>query len=423
MISKQKGVVLAGIFGNALEWYDFTVYAFFVPVIATLFFPGDDEFFSLIKTFGVFAAGFLVRPIGAIFFGYLGDHWGRRKALILSIVLMSVPTFCLGLLPTFSQIGFVAPLLLTLLRLVQGMAVSGELTTATSFLIEHAAPNRRGLAGSLAMCSAFIGIVSSAAVASFVTEVVSDEQLYSWGWRLPFLLGGLIGIIGLIIRLRSMDPELYQATQDKNKNNVVPTLWQHLASLNYRIVLLAIMLTALMAICNYMLIGYFNTFLVEQEDLPLREVMVINFISLAVMTLLMPIMASISDRIGRKPVLGSGIVSMLILSPLVFRLLTQQDIYYAFLGELLFAIALAPISGMIPTILAELFDTYNRNTGLSVSYNLSQALFGGTAPLVAVTLVALTGNNFAPAWYLIIAGTVALLALFWLQESYKKPLQ
>jgi proline/betaine transport protein TphA len=420
MLSQKKSVVLAGIFGNALEWYDFTVYAFFVPIIASLFFPGEDPVLSLLKTFGVFAIGFLVRPIGALFFGYVGDHWGRRKALILSMIVMSVPTFCLGLLPTYQHIGVLAPLLLTLLRIIQGMAVSGELTTASSFLIEHAAPNQRGFAGSLAMGSAFIGIVLSSAIASTVTEFVSDSELYIWGWRIPFLLGGLIGVIGIVIRLRTTDPEIFE--NKKISQNTTPTLWQHLMTLNYKIVFKAILLTAVMAMCNYLLIGYFNTFLIKEQNLPMREVMIINFIALTILTFLMPFMAHLSDKIGRKVVLGSGLVGFIIFSYPIFWLLTQQNIYSAFYGELLFAITLAPIAGLIPTLLAELFDTYNRNTGLSVSYNLSQAFFGGTAPLVAMTLVAKTTNFYAPAGYIILLAFIAFVTLLTIPENFNKPL-
>jgi MFS family permease len=189
----RKKTFFAGIFGNTLEWYDFTAYAFFAPILAKLFFPLSNPFTSLLLTFGVFALSFLVRPVGALFFGYIGDHFGRRTALIISIIVMSLPTLFLGLLPNYATIGIAAPVLLTILRMTQGLAVSGELTSATSFLVEHAHEKRRGFAGSLAMWSAFIGITLSSIVVTSITMAITDQQLTTWGWRVPFVLGGLLG--------------------------------------------------------------------------------------------------------------------------------------------------------------------------------------------------------------------------------------
>lgn len=420
MIGKQKKVVLAGAVGNALEWYDFTIYAFFVPLIANQFFPSHDPFISLLATFGVFAVGFLVRPLGAVLFGYIGDHAGRKKSLILSMIMMSFPTFLIGLLPNYNSIGVLAPLLLVLLRITQGLAVSGELTTATVFLIEHADSNRRGIAGSLAMAGALLGMVLSSVFASTVSELFSDANLTAWGWRIPFLLGGLVGIIGLILRIRSIDPVVFEhayAAKEKAKQN--STVRSHISTLNMRILFVGICVTSIMGIGNYFLVAYFNTFLVQTQHLPLRSVMVINAIAITTQFIMTMLMGRLSDFWGRKMVLGLGIISLMTLILPIFWLLTQHDIYYALIGELIYALAAGAISGVIPTLLAELFDTYHRNMGISLSYNISLAIFGGTAPLVALSLVAATNNLFAPAWYLMACGTVALIALFSLKESYQ----
>lgn len=423
MIGHQKGVVLAGAFGNALEWYDFTIYAFFVPVIANLFFPAKTLFLSILATFGVFAIGFLVRPLGAVMFGYIGDHIGRKKALILSMIMMSFPTFLIGLLPTYQAFGIVAPLLLILLRIVQGLAVSGELTTATVFLIEHADADRRGIAGSLAMTGALVGIVLSSVVASIVTAMVSDHQLTTWGWRIPFLLGGVIGLIGLRIRMQSIEPMMYEESKKTIlKSEARPSVMHHMTSLDYKTIFVGICLTSIMAIANYFIIGYFNTFLIESQGLPMRSVTVINSIAMTLQMILTVAMGRLSDKVGRKRVLGSGIVSLAVLAYPVFWLLLQHDIYKALLGEMLFATATAAICGLIPTTLAEMFDTQHRNSGISMSYNVALAAFGGTAPLVAMTLVASTNNSFAPAWYLIICACIAFAALLTIQESYQKRL-
>lgn len=421
MIGQDKKVVIAGAIGNALEWYDFTIYAFFVPIIAKQFFPNKNAFVSLLATFAVFALGFLVRPLGAILFGYIGDHSGRKKALILSMVMMSCPTFLIGILPNYNSIGVMAPLLLIVLRIIQGLAVSGELTTATIFLIEHAAANKRGIAGSLAMAGALLGMVFSAICASIMSELLSDSALAAWGWRLPFILGGLIGFFGLMIRLRCSESTVYaQMHASQKKDGHVVSVWGHMTTLNVKTLFVGVCLTSIMAIANYFLIAYFNTFLVENQGMALRPVMMINTIAISVQVLVSLLMGWLSDFVGRKLVLGLGMLGLIVLANPIFWLLTQHDIYLALVGELLFALAAGALSGLIPTTLAEMFDTYHRNMGISVSYNIALALFGGTAPLVAITLLASTHNVFAPAWYLMMIAIFALMALLSIQESYQK---
>lgn len=422
-MQRSKKIIFAGVFGNALEWYDFTAYAFFAPLLAELFFPMHNPFVSLLMTFSVFALGFMGRPIGAMFFGYLGDHLGRRKALIISITVMSAPTLLLGILPNYAAIGIMAPILLTLLRLVQGTAVGGELTSAAAFLIEHAGHRRRGFAGSLVMCSAFIGITLSSAVATLITEVTHREQLLAWGWRLPFIIGGVMGLLGLVMRLRTTEPALFQQAKASENQETTSSMLSHLGEiLRQKFVWLAALLTCIMAVGNWVLIGYFNTFLIKDVGLPIREVMAINFFTLCLFTLLLPCMGILSDNLGRKPVLRIGIMGFVVLSYPIFWLLSQGSIITALIGELLFAVISSCTAAVIPTALAELFHVRTRNTGMALGYNISMALFGGTAPLVALALVAHTGNHSAPAYYLIACALASWWALSRLKESYQNQL-
>lgn len=416
-MASRRFNLFAGIFGNALEWYDFTTYAFFVPLFTELFFPSSNPMISLIIAFSVFASGFLIRPVGGILFGYLGDHFGRKKALLLSIVVMTVPSLLIGFLPTYAMWGLWAPILMTMLRLIQGLAVSGELTSTTSFLVEHAKPNRRGLAGSLAMCSALTGIVLSSAITTLVTETTTREALLNWGWRLPFIFAGVLGLLGWYIRWRSDETEHYAKLE-----NVIdgrPTFWQHLKKLSFTPVMKAVLLVAVMAVGNYYLIAFFNAYLTKTLGWPLEKIMLINFICLMLNTLLLPVMGILSDKIGRKPVLYIGIIGLVISIYPTFLLLNQNLLFYVFLGQFIFILFLTPVAAVIPTILAELFPTSTRNMGLSVSYNLSLAIFGGTAPLVAIALIEQTQSNYAPAFYVIIAGLIALAVLRTWRESYK----
>jgi proline/betaine transport protein TphA len=417
-----KKTIFAGIFGNALEFYDFSVYAFFAPLLADFFFPNKDPLVSLLLTLSVFAVSFLVRPIGGIFFGYLGDHFGRKKALITTIVLMSGSTCLLGLLPGYASIGIGAPILLVLCRLAQGIAVSGELTTAMSYLVEHAHHQRRGFIGSLAMCSGIGGTALGSAVAALVTAMLGQEQLLSWGWRVPFLLGGLLGLFGLYLRLSSEETSHFLHAKEAKQTTEKPSLFNHYRKLDYRPIVFAVLVTCIMAIGNYFVIGYFSVFLIKTLGHPANIVTLMNFISLLVFTLLLPVFGWLSDRIGRKPVLMLGMIGLSLVIHPIFWLLQQQSTPLMYLGMLLFVCFQAPIASTIPTTLAEMFPVHTRNSSISLGYNLSLALFGGTAPLVAVQLTASSHNFYAPAWYLIVGAGISLLTLWKITESYQRPL-
>lgn len=421
---KKKGVLLAGTFGNALEWYDFSIYAFFVPILAPIFFPTKDPIMGLLSTLGIFAMGFLVRPLGAILFGYISDHQGRKKSLILSMIMMSGPTLCIALLPTYQQVGLWAPIFLTILRIIQGLAVSGELTVATVFLVEHADNHRRGLAGSMAMSGALFGIVASSIIASMIAGLLTKEIMMQWGWRLPFVIGGLTGIIGLLIRLKSEESTVYKehSTLNNHGNRQSISLQQHIKSLNIKTVVEGVFLTSIMAIANYFLIAFFNLFLVQTQQLPLGPVTAINSIAITAQFIFSLGMGRLSDVIGRKYVLRFGIISLVLLAYPIFWLLLQQNLWLVFVAEILFALATSAVSGVIPTTLAELFDTHNRTLGISLCYNIALAIFGGTVPIVALTLVSITKSQYAPAGYVVIFGIIALIALSRIKETYQKTL-
>ena len=293
-----------------------------------------------------------MRPFGALLFGYIGDHFGRLRALIVSISVMTIPTFCIGLLPTYSKIGILAPVLLTLLRLFQGIAVSGELNSAATFLVEHASLNRRGLAGCLVMGTAFLGILIGAAFAAIVSFSLSPSAVHAWGWRIPCLIGGLLGIIGIFIRLRSYETPKF-ITVDKNRLSSIRLLFAQ-----YRTpLILSVFITCLMAVGNYILVAYIVTFLVKFQGFSLKDALLINFISMSVMVFLFPVMGMLSDHFGRKPIFKLGLWGFIIFSFPVFWLLSQKLFLLALVGNVILCLILVPIAALIPTIIAELFPT------------------------------------------------------------------
>lgn len=417
---KINKTVLAGVVGNAIEWCDFTLYANFSVVFAKLFFPTHDKFVSMLITFAVFALGFLVRPLGGAVFGYLGDRFGRRQLLIISIMLMSIPTILIGLLPTYAMIGLTAPILLTFLRMLQGLAVSGELTGAATYLIEHAGDNHRGYAGSLIMFTAVAGIVVGTGIASLFTQILSVEQLYVWGWRVPFVLVGLLGFVGLKLRLASEESPGFAAAKVEQivKNPLTDTIKYH-----YRGILIAAGLTGMMAIGNYFLIAYFTPLLVNQLDFTLADAVFINLCALILMAVAAPVVGILTDRVGRKPVLRSLSVIVLLSAYPVFYFLTYGSFITALCAEVFMGILTGSIAAVIPATIAELFPTTNRNSGIGLGYNISLALFGGTAPMVASMLAHYSGHIHAPAFYYIASAVLVLFLLTKFRDRYQDRLQ
>ncbi len=414
MNRNEQMSVIAGLYGNALEWYDFLLYASFAPLFAIIFFPSNHPFISLIATFTVFAIGFIMRPIGGVLLGHYADHAGRRKALILSMCIMTASTTAIAFLPNFYTAGIIAPILFTVLRLLQGMAVGGELPGSTAFLIEHMYAHRRGFAGSLVLCTAFLGIFAGSLISSTLSAAFSYSYLLEWGWRYAYLLGGLLGIFGIVLRIKSMESSAFL------KAEVVKELPAKLVFTKYKFQLfMSVVFTSLLAIGNYILIAYITTFLVKSEGFLLPQALFINLIALFFLTLLIPIMGYLSDIYGRKPILFCGIAGIFFLIFPCFWLFISGNWWYVLWGELLLSCILAPLNATVPTIIAELFPTPVRASGISIGYNLGQAIFGGTLPLVALTLIELTGNKLSPAWYIFVFSIGVLIAWKFLKETYQ----
>lgn len=402
----------AGLFGNALEWYDFIIYAYYAPIFAKIFFPSQSVYISLLATFGVFGSGFIVRPLGGLLIGRYGDKSGRRKALVLSISLMSVATTLISFLPTYRQIGTLAPILLTLLRLLQGIAVGGELMSSTTYLVEHANERKKGFAASLILSTATMGMLFGSATTTLLTTIFSPVEMLAFGWRVGFLSGGLLGILGIYLRVRSTETPQFLQIENEPQHTLKDLFVYFSKELT-----LAIIFTSILALGNYILIAYITTFLVEKENFLLRDAMFINFIGLLVLTLLIPLFGILSDHVGRKKVLLLGISLVALFALPLFWLLSSGNFTCVLIGQLLLSIGLAGINAVVPIILVEMFPTSIRATGSAIGYNVGQALFGGTAPLIALILVESTGNKLAPGVYLFACALIAMIAVKFLRTD------
>jgi MHS family proline/betaine transporter-like MFS transporter len=408
--STTKRTLLAGAIGNVLEWYDFALYGYFAPVFAALFFPSNSPSVSLISAFGVFAVGFLARPLGAMLFGYWGDTLGRRNALASSILLMAVPTCLVGLLPTYEAVGVVAPIALTLCRFLQGLSVGGEFTGSATFLVEHAAVSKRGYIGSWAGFSAQIGALLGSAVGALIASNLADEALHQWGWRIPFIMGGFIAVIGWYVRTGVPESPAFErvrlaggltsspvldvfTTQRLAVAKVVGLMWMH-------------------GVAFYLLYVYLTTYLVTVTNVPFATVLALNTGCMTLLALLIPLMGAWSDRVGQTPLLMAGAAGISLLSYPCFLWLTSNDVPRMIAAQILLTVLVACYMGPFFAAVADLFPTAQRYTGLSVGYNIGAAIFGGTAPLVATLFIEWSGNNLAPAFYLIFCATVSLAVTF-----------
>ncbi|MCS0502304.1 MFS transporter [Ancylobacter mangrovi] len=419
----SPATLVAGALGNALEWYDFAAYGFLAAIFAKNFFPESDAFVGLISAFGIFAASFLMRPIGGVVFGHVGDRYGRRQALLISAAMMTCSTVAIGLLPTFATIGVLAPVLLLLLRLLQGLSIGGEYTTSAIFLAENARPGRRGLLTSFAGCGASGGTLLGSMVGAVTAMMMSSDALLAWGWRIPFLLGIVLGGFTLYLRRTAIDAEAHEPPRPGPGHAAMRELPLLVAlRTDGASMLRAVALNLTLGAGFYMLFVYLTTYMQQVDGLPDRLSLQINTISMIVVLVLAPVFAALTDRVGRKPVICAGLAGMVVFSWPLFRLLSAGNAEEALIGQLGFAVLIASFAGPIPCVLVEMFRPATRCSALSLSYNVALGLAGGTAPMVAVYLVNREQLDMGPALYLMAISAVSFIAALTLKETRGRPL-
>jgi len=409
----RRGVI-AGFVGNVLEWYDFALFGFFAQQIGTHFFPAGDPTASLLAAYGTFAAGFLMRPVGGALFGWVGDRFGRKQALIWSVLAMAVPSFLIGVLPSTVTIGLAAPILLLVFRLLQGIAVGGEYMASSVFLVEGAPAGRRGWMGSWGPLGAFAGTLLGSAAGAIVNASMSPEAVMAYGWRIPFILGIAVGLGGLAIRRHYVERVPHQAP---SKSPLAEAFRSH-----WRTMLHLVTLTAALSVGFYTTFVYAATWLSQVVGVPARTALGVNTLAMAIALLIIPAAGVASDRVGRRTVLVVGAGALAVLAYPLMALMARGQMAGIIAGEIGLAVLVAVLSGAMPATMAELAPWRVRCTVLSVAYNIGMALLGGTTPLVAAWLVVRTGVPLAPAWYLVAAAALTFIGSLLLPSTARHSL-
>lgn len=415
-----RQAVAAAVVGNVLEWYDFAVYGYLAAIIGRTFFPSGDASAELLASFGVFGVGFLARPLGGVLIGRLGDVKGRRASLLLTIFLMASGTVLMGLAPSYAAVGIAGPLTILVARLMQGFSAGGEWGGSTAFIVEWAPEGRRGYFGSFQQMSVGAGLLLGSGFAAILNTLLSPGAMETWGWRVPFLAGGLLGPIGLWMR-RTMEetPAYVQATTPSN-NPGPPGEARHPAVLTAQ----ALGFTVLWTVSYYIFLNYMPSFTERYADLSGARALWSNTVGLVILVAAIPVFGHLSDKVGRRPLLLACSAAFLVLPWPVATYLASSPPFAAIMGiQVFLAVVIALFSGAGPAAIAEIFPTRNRSTWMTTGYALAVAIFGGFAPYIATWLIRRTGSPVAWVYYVMAAALVTGIVIFNMEETAHRPLR
>lgn len=397
------------VIGNILEQYDFSLYAYFSPLFATLFFPNTDFSAGLLAVFGVYAAGMLMRPLGALLIGYLGDTLGRKQALLISLMMIALPTICIGLLPTYASIGIWAPILLTIFRLIQGLSVGGEYTSSIIYLTENVEQKRRGFAGSFALVGTGTGWLLASLTSMFIMSFLSTEAITSYGWRIPFLLGFLTALYGFIVRAKATEtPEFVQLKARKalSAHPLKEALKEQKKKMG-----IVFGFNLISTVAGYLIYAYFPTFLHKVTGMAMSQALLINTLGLSLFIFLIPLAGYISDLVGSRKLFLIGASAFVLFSYPLFVLLSQGTFAASLSAVIIFTFMISFYHGPLPGFMAEFFPPQVRASSVAISYNFASSLFSGTCPMVASLLIQTTGNSLSPSFYLMLAGLISFIVV------------
>ncbi|WP_454809688.1 MFS transporter [Paenarthrobacter nitroguajacolicus] len=424
-----RRVVIASGLGTLLEYFDYASYSYLATTIAVVFFPPEDRAVALMSTFAVFALSFLVRPLGAFVWGSLGDKIGRKSILATTIILMSGATFLIGFIPSYATIGVAAPILLLLLRVTQSFSASGEYAGAGTFVAEYAPAAKRGLLTSVVPIAAAAGFLVASLMATVLYASTSPEFMQEWGWRIPFLIAGPLGIVGLWLRMRLEDTPQFRRALELEKKQLKTAADQLPATNRWSetrkslpSMFKALLVMSLNAGAYYLLLSYTPSFLIEEAGMSEATATLVVTIGLVAHIIFIPLAARLSDRIGRKRTLMISSIAFIVLSYPIMTLLSFGGVVLASAVLIVSLMFFAMNDAVFPSFFTELFGTRSRYLGFALPFNVGAMLFGGVAPLIGTWLIATTGNPSSPAFFLMGIGVLSLVGLLMSAETARKPL-
>lgn len=423
MLRKAVG---AAALGNAMEWFDFGVYGYLAVTLGQVFFPSSNPTAQLIATFATFTVAFLVRPIGGMVFGPLGDRYGRQKVLAATMILMALGTFSIGLIPAYAQIGLWAPALLLLARLLQGFSTGGEYGGAATFIAEYATDRNRGLMGSWLEFGTLGGYIAGAATVTALHMTLSQAQMLDWGWRVPFLVAGPLGLLGLYMRMKLEETPAFRAYTEQSEQRERETAGQGLMTLlrlHWPQLLKCVGLVLVFNVTDYMLLTYMPSYLSVTMGYAESKGLLLIILVMLVMMPLNVVGGMFSDKLGRRPMIIGACAALFALAIPCLLLIGSGSDVLIFTGLMLLGLALVCFTSSMPSTLPALFYTPVRYSALSIAFNVSVSLFGGTTPLVTAWLVERTGDPLVPAYYLMGAAAIGLVTMLFVRETAGLPLR
>ncbi|MBP1302131.1 MULTISPECIES: MFS transporter [unclassified Curtobacterium] len=429
--SMMRRAVSGMVVGNTMEWYDVGVYGYLAVTMGRVFLPTAEPSVQILFSLGVFAATYVARPLGGIVFGRLGDRLGRQKVLATTLILMASSTFLIGVLPAWSTIGAVAPVVLVVLKLAQGFSTGGEYAGATTFVTEYAPDRRRGFFASILDFGSYMGFALGATVVTVLQVTLGEETMTAWGWRLPFLLAGVIGVVAIWFRLRIEESPVFQATQAAQEAaasdreaaaggrpaNVLVMVRDH-----WRPIVIAIMLVGASNTVGYALTSYMPTYLTDSLGYSAIDGTLLTIPVLVLLAVMLPVAGRLSDRIGRRTVMWIGAGTTVVLAVPAFLLIGHGAQWSTLAGLGLLALMTALWVSNQAASLPALFPTSTRYGGMGFAYNIAIAVFGGTTPLIVQALLTATGDQLAPAYFLVAMSVVGAVGVFCMRESSQRPL-